>query len=177
MPSNNEEVALSSHLELRTRIQSEPGSNPSFVPSCLFHLGVSWLTDLSPGSFNYKIGVNNTTYLMGLAWDLKEIITGRCFIECVQRMHWGRMGHWLDEQSPLKRSPGKREVGRVRGLEVSFSNMPIGTVAMFLGSEISSVEWRQKATWERETVGNLNLSYLLAPFLYKFKAKVEMSDP
>lgn len=50
----------------------------------------------------------------------------------MSRVHW-------------KRSPGKREMGRVRGFEVSCSYMPVGTVAGFLGSEISSVDWRQKA--------------------------------
>lgn len=64
--SNNEEVTLSSDLELRTRIQSEPGSNPRSAPSCLFHFGVSCLTDSSPDSIKCKIGVNDRTYFMGL---------------------------------------------------------------------------------------------------------------
>lgn len=39
-----------------------------------------------------------------------------------------------------KRSAGKREVGRVRAVEVPCPNKPVGTVARFLGSGIPGVE-------------------------------------
>lgn len=39
-----------------------------------------------------------------------------------------------------KRSTGKREIGRVRAVEVSWPNRPVGTVARFLGSGTPCVD-------------------------------------
>lgn len=113
---SNEEITFSSDLEVRVRIQSDPGSNPSPASSCLFHFGVNCSSDSSPDSFNNKTGENDRTYFMGLVWDFTEIINVSSLAECVHSTSWARIGHWLNGHSP------QEEAGRES--ESSWDSLP-----------------------------------------------------